>query len=407
VIYEINTWVWLGELSRRYGKAIDLATVPTKEWDALGSRGFDAVWFMGVWERSPAGIAISMRNAGLVEDFTRALPDFTPEDNVGSPYCVRRYVVDSALLSFRDAPTAGVSLIRPFPGFNPLKYASEYLPYARDPRQDPLVHYIRAGRPAGPWTHEVFEPHITTLQTNIIRAAIHGHFHYPELFPRFLENLSSNSISYDLFITTTSDENALELRTAASEYRRGKSEITVVPNRGRDIGPFILALSEGRFQSYDIVGHMHGKRSVDLDNADIAKRWRNFLWQNLIGGKRPSADAIAAKFIQDSSLGLVFPEDPHVIGWDDNREIAEALAKRMGLRTPLADYFDFPVGTMFWARPQALAPLASLGLSWEDLPGEPLPVDGTLLHALERLVPFVVDHSGFRMFVTAIPGVRR
>ena len=52
---------------------------------------------MGVWERSPAGIAISMRNPGLLEDFRRALPDFAAEDNVGSPYCVRRYVVDEHL----------------------------------------------------------------------------------------------------------------------------------------------------------------------------------------------------------------------------------------------------------------------------------------------------------------------
>ena len=59
--------------------------------------GFDAVWFMGVWERSPAGIAIAMRNPGLLEDFRRALPDFAAQDNVGSPYCVRRYVVDEHL----------------------------------------------------------------------------------------------------------------------------------------------------------------------------------------------------------------------------------------------------------------------------------------------------------------------
>lgn len=97
VIYEINTWVWLHELSERYRKPVSLATVPDKEWDAIASYGFDAVWLMGVWERSPAGIAISMKNDGLLTDFRRALPDFRPEDNVGSPYCVRRYVVDAHL----------------------------------------------------------------------------------------------------------------------------------------------------------------------------------------------------------------------------------------------------------------------------------------------------------------------
>jgi hypothetical protein len=97
LIYEINTWVWLGELSRTYRKSVDLATVPEQEWDAIASHGFDAVWFMGVWERSPAGIAIANQNKGLLEDFRRALPDYRSEDNVGSPYCVRQYVVDEHL----------------------------------------------------------------------------------------------------------------------------------------------------------------------------------------------------------------------------------------------------------------------------------------------------------------------
>lgn len=97
VIYEINTWVWLRELSQKYQKPVNLCTVPQEEWDAIASLGFDAVWFMGVWERSPAGIEIAMRNPGILEDFRRALSDFSAEDNVGSPYCVRCYAVDEHL----------------------------------------------------------------------------------------------------------------------------------------------------------------------------------------------------------------------------------------------------------------------------------------------------------------------
>jgi hypothetical protein len=95
-IYEINTWVWLSELSQKYGKNINLSSVPAAEWDAIAA-GFDGVWLMGVWERSPAGVAIANRNNSLLDDFRRALPDFRPEDNVGSPYCVRAYVVDRHL----------------------------------------------------------------------------------------------------------------------------------------------------------------------------------------------------------------------------------------------------------------------------------------------------------------------
>jgi len=96
-LYEINTWVWLAELSQKYGRTIDLSSVPASEWNAIASDEFDSVWFMGVWERSPAGVAIANQDKRLQDDFLRALPDFRPADNVGSPYCVRRYVVDQHL----------------------------------------------------------------------------------------------------------------------------------------------------------------------------------------------------------------------------------------------------------------------------------------------------------------------
>ncbi len=96
-IYEINTWVWLSDLSTKYGNPIDLSSVPAADWDAMAGYGYDGVWLMGVWERSPAGIEIANRNENLLNDFRRALPDFRDQNNVGSPYCVRRYVVDEHL----------------------------------------------------------------------------------------------------------------------------------------------------------------------------------------------------------------------------------------------------------------------------------------------------------------------
>ncbi|MBV8629275.1 MAG: alpha-amylase [Silvibacterium sp.] len=96
-IYEISTWVWLTGLTRKYGKNIDLSSVPAGEWDVIAANGFNAVWLMGVWERSPVGIGIANRNPALLQEFHRALPDFRLEDNVGSPYCIRRYSVDPHL----------------------------------------------------------------------------------------------------------------------------------------------------------------------------------------------------------------------------------------------------------------------------------------------------------------------
>ena len=111
-LYEINTWVWLTDLSAKYSKPIDLASVPPAEWDAIAAYGFDAVWLMGVWERSPAGIAIANKNPGLLEDFRRALPDFRLEDNVGSAYAIRRYVVDPHLGGPKALAAARAELAR-------------------------------------------------------------------------------------------------------------------------------------------------------------------------------------------------------------------------------------------------------------------------------------------------------
>lgn len=97
LIYEINTWVWLADLARREGRPLSLASVPPAEWDALAALCLDAVWLMGVWERSPAGAAIALADDGLMAELRRILPDFATSDVVGSPYCVRRYVVDARL----------------------------------------------------------------------------------------------------------------------------------------------------------------------------------------------------------------------------------------------------------------------------------------------------------------------
>ena len=111
-IYEINTWVWLGELSRKAGRGLGVGDVPDREWDAIAALGFDVVWLMGVWERSPAGIAIANRNEGLLAEFRRVLPDFRAEDNVGSPYCVRRYTVAPTSVGREGLVAARAALAR-------------------------------------------------------------------------------------------------------------------------------------------------------------------------------------------------------------------------------------------------------------------------------------------------------
>ncbi|MHB1021157.1 MAG: alpha-amylase family glycosyl hydrolase [Acidobacteriaceae bacterium] len=54
-----STYVWLAQLSRQYGRAIErLDQIPDEELDLLASRGLNALWLIGIWERSQASKTI-------------------------------------------------------------------------------------------------------------------------------------------------------------------------------------------------------------------------------------------------------------------------------------------------------------------------------------------------------------
>ncbi len=88
-LYEINTVVWLQQLSLKYKRALSLGTVPDCEWDQLEDLGFNLVWLMGVWQRSPAGRQMAIETTQLHAEFQEALPGWTSEDIGGSPYSIQ------------------------------------------------------------------------------------------------------------------------------------------------------------------------------------------------------------------------------------------------------------------------------------------------------------------------------
>jgi glycosyltransferase involved in cell wall biosynthesis len=300
---------------------------------------------------------------------------------------------------------------RPCPGFHPQIYAHAHAGRYDTRIVNPLAHFIRSGKPDGPWRHDVITPGSANGLPpggEIPPTALHAHFHYPELAGDFVRKLDANAARCDLLLSTDENGKARTLRQATSGYRRGEIDIRVLPNRGRDIGAFLTAFGEDIASRYAIVGHVHAKRSPTVGGeADptFGDRWREFLWQNLLGERHAMMDLVVARLTADETLGLVFADDPHLCDWRGNRDNAQALAARVGMTSPLAPFFDYPIGTMFWARSAALKPLFDLKLDWQDYPPEPVAYDGTTLHAIERLLPFVAQHVGYRVATTHVPGV--
>jgi hypothetical protein len=92
-LYQVNTRVWLTELSHALGKRATLDDIPDAELDRLAETGFDWVWFLSVWQTGPAARAISRANPEWRREFADTLPDLRDEDIGGSGFAIQSYTV--------------------------------------------------------------------------------------------------------------------------------------------------------------------------------------------------------------------------------------------------------------------------------------------------------------------------
>jgi hypothetical protein len=97
VLYQINTRVWLTELSRSLGRPATLDDIPDAELDRVAGMGFDWVWLLSVWRTGTAGQRISRENAAWRREFRDTLPDLSEDDIAGSGFAITGYVVHPSL----------------------------------------------------------------------------------------------------------------------------------------------------------------------------------------------------------------------------------------------------------------------------------------------------------------------
>ena len=373
--------------------------------EKIGEKLFDMESYVGSLERQAQECVASQKTekfecSVIEEDGSFDLDFYSPP---AWPVLNR----SEAVRVFVRSWASGVDRRKPFPGFHPGIYADHQGISLSN--VNPLAAYIEAGKPEGPWLCELIQPSSRGTGGNIqsLRAALHLHVFFVELFTDILDRLELQNLDLDLLISVPSAEVAEQVGAATGGYTKGSVDIRIVPNRGRDIGPLLTEFSKTILNNYDVIGHVHTKKSGDVKDSTMGKTWFKFLLENLIGEEFPMATIILDKFAENQSIGLVFPDDPWVVGWSGNNKIAEGLARRFDILELPERHFNFPLGTMFWARTEALKPLFTEQLSWEDYPEEPLPYDGTLLHAIERLLPFVAQKTGYRLAMTNVPGITR
>lgn len=228
------------------------------------------------------------------------------------------------------------------------------------------------------------------------------HLYYDDLAPVFAARLRHIEVPFRLYVSTDTEEKARRIRDSLPD-----AEIRVLENRGRDIWPKLYGFADA-YGQHEVVLHLHGKKSPHAGQLDD---WLTHILDCLIGSPG-EVNRILSFFSTIPQLGMVAPITfRKLLGaahWGANVDIARELAWRMGLRDPLpADQeLRFPVGSMFWARTKAIRPLLDLNLKSGHFPPEANQIDGTLAHAIERMLGVTCRATGHHLLPVSGAGTR-
>ncbi|HGK7303018.1 TPA: glycoside hydrolase family 99-like domain-containing protein [Stenotrophomonas maltophilia] len=226
--------------------------------------------------------------------------------------------------------------------------------------------------------------------------AVHLHAWHLETLPEVLSALGEAALPWRIVVTTPEAQVEAVQQALASHGLQG--EVIPVTNQGRDILPFLEVAERLLQDHHDVVLKLHTKRSTHRENGD---QWRQELLQGLVEGGR--AARIHAAFQADPGLGMVVAEG-HLLRVVDfiggNGPVLQRLRVRLGLpTTTAADRWG--AGGMGWWRLQALRPLLDAHLYRSAFEAEHGQIDGTLAHAIERVLGTCCEQSGLRVMTAA------
>lgn len=253
---------------------------------------------------------------------------------------------------------------------------------------------VRTTAPPAPLSDIAFPPPHPIAEVTL-KAGVMAHVFYADLIEEFAQNLEHIPLPFVLMVSVIDDDARRRAEARFSRLQQVSAlHVRIVPNRGRDIAPMLVTFRE-EILALDVVCHIHTKKS--LYTGSEQSDWRRYLLQSLLG-TRERVSWILGMFQAMPELGMVYPESFRSVSlaahtWLSNVERARQIGDRIGMAIDPCEYLDFPAGSMFWARVDALRPLFELGLTITSFPEEARQNDGTLQHAMERLLAQVVRHG--------------
>jgi len=228
------------------------------------------------------------------------------------------------------------------------------------------------------------------------RIAVQVHIFYLDTLSDIIASLNQLPYSFDCFVSTDTEKKREEILCIMKrQCRCQKVEVKVLPNRGRDVLPFLTQMAPV-LDRYDYVGHVHSKKTSTNEHGN---EWREYIFDHLFGCGE-YLKRLFYLFENNERIGLIMPETYPVLElqakWGGNRDGAKMLLEKMNCNCVLPENPVFPVGNMFWARTAAVQKIFDMGLSVSDFPEETGQVNGTIAHQIERIWVYVAASAGYQ-----------
>lgn len=237
---------------------------------------------------------------------------------------------------------------------------------------------------------------IRSHPTSGAKIAVVAHLFYADLVPDILDRISQIHEPFDLIVSLPAWGNRQMREWVEAVYP--DALIVTLPNRGRDIGPFVELIPFLLSRNYDLFLKVHTKKGyyrAQRRNDVLGDIWRCALLDNIIGSAA-TAQTIIEGFRQNVDLMMVGASDLLVALSDYPRSGSSIpfwdAAKELSAPN---DTDLFVAGTMFWARPCCFQALAKAGLSLDSFEPETGSNDGALAHDLERYFGHLAAAEGY------------
>jgi len=236
---------------------------------------------------------------------------------------------------------------------------------------------------------------LSNLMNNCL-VAVQAHIFYNDLINEIIYKTNNIPTKFDLYISTDTKQKMKFIQDYTDIHSKAnKVYIKIIGNKGRDILPFLIQMKEV-YDKYKYLLHLHSKKSIY--NPRFGKKWRIYLYNNLIGTKEIISE-ILSDFENNDKLGFIFPQNYYKI-LDHTLYIGRQMKEKMDylFKRILPGHkfsykgFDFPAGDMFWTRTKAIYQIFNVDLI-NDIPEEK--GSKKILYALERFWLFIVKKNGY------------